>query len=244
MQQVREALQWLDEMTAAYFEAKGISAPLVTEGRWAALLARQAVKPVQNHGESEVFSEGKEEEAEHGEQLDEGEVDPSGHSDEAGDDAEDEEGNSAEVSTTAEAEDENCEAETIPLCLGPRLLHAKALFGDVMRGCHKELLTYVKTIPSEKLAKVMLVACAQYNVCKPLIRMETLNASADCMLRPVRNNSHPLYTRLNFTEEYKVAVIKAVGCAWKILGSSPAYVDASEEAAAFAHQALLAFGWT
>ncbi|KAL1445729.1 hypothetical protein MTO96_044864 [Rhipicephalus appendiculatus] len=94
---------------------RGISVPTVAEGRWAALLARQAVTPAQEGLEVKVHGECKLEKAEHGEQLDQGEVDHSGHSDEAGGDAEVDEVNAAEVLTTAVAEDENRVAEIILL---------------------------------------------------------------------------------------------------------------------------------
>ncbi|KAL1444423.1 hypothetical protein MTO96_006981 [Rhipicephalus appendiculatus] len=66
MQGLREALQRMDELAVAYFEAKGISVPTVAEGRWATLLARQAVTPAQQGAEAKVHGEGKPEEAEHG----------------------------------------------------------------------------------------------------------------------------------------------------------------------------------
>ncbi|XP_075532238.1 uncharacterized protein LOC142564918 isoform X2 [Dermacentor variabilis] len=40
---------------------------------------------------------------------------------------------------------------------GPRLLTAKAVFGNIMRRCHKEILEYTKTLPPQKVAKSSLL---------------------------------------------------------------------------------------
>ncbi|XP_072141004.1 uncharacterized protein [Dermacentor andersoni] len=50
--------------------------------------------------------------------------------------------------------------------MGPRLLHAKALFGKVFRVCKEDLVAYAKTIPSDKL-----------------------RISYECMLQPVHNEA-------------------------------------------------------
>ncbi|KAH7944652.1 hypothetical protein HPB52_022978 [Rhipicephalus sanguineus] len=99
MKRGREALQQLDEMAVAYFEAKGVSVPTVAEGRWATLLARQVVTPAQDKEELEakLHDEDKQEEPEHGEKSNEGGVDPSRASEEAGWDAEDYEVNATQV---------------------------------------------------------------------------------------------------------------------------------------------------
>ncbi|KAL1458833.1 hypothetical protein MTO96_027663, partial [Rhipicephalus appendiculatus] len=70
-------------------------------GRWATLLARQAVTPARDQGEHEekVFGEGEPEEADNGEKLNKGEVDANEYSEKAG--------GEAEISTTEEAENVN-----------------------------------------------------------------------------------------------------------------------------------------
>ncbi|XP_075532239.1 uncharacterized protein LOC142564918 isoform X3 [Dermacentor variabilis] len=47
-----------------------------------------------------------------------------------------------------------CKTQLPPF--GPRLLTAKAVFGNIMRRCHKEILEYTKTLPPQKVAKVCL----------------------------------------------------------------------------------------
>nr|XP_054934447.1 uncharacterized protein LOC126544170 isoform X1 [Dermacentor andersoni] len=127
--------------------------------------------------------------------------------------------------------------------MGPRLLHAKALFGKVFRVCKEDLVAYAKTIPSDKLRIVMQMGCAQYNICKALIRTEA-QQSYECMLQPVHNESSLYYTRLNLTKEHMHAADKAMACAWKVVGNSTTYIQALDDAAALVRHAALNFGWT
>ncbi|XP_072141002.1 uncharacterized protein [Dermacentor andersoni] len=105
--------------------------------------------------------------------------------------------------------------------MGPRLLHAKALFGKVFRVCKEDLVAYAKTIPSDKL-----------------------RISYECMLQPVHNESSLYYTRLNLTKEHMYAADKAMACAWKVVGNSTTYIHALDDAAALVRHAALNFGWT
>nr|XP_054934448.1 uncharacterized protein LOC126544170 isoform X2 [Dermacentor andersoni] len=105
--------------------------------------------------------------------------------------------------------------------MGPRLLHAKALFGKVFRVCKEDLVAYAKTIPSDKL-----------------------RISYECMLQPVHNESSLYYTRLNLTKEHMHAADKAMACAWKVVGNSTTYIQALDDAAALVRHAALNFGWT
>ncbi|XP_075532076.1 uncharacterized protein LOC142564798 [Dermacentor variabilis] len=127
--------------------------------------------------------------------------------------------------------------------IGPRLLQAKALFGEIFRVCKEDLVAYAKTIPSDKLRFVMQMTCAQYNICKALIRTEA-QQSYDCMLEQVHNESSLHYTRLNLTKEHMHAADKAVACAWNIVGNSTAYIQALDDTTALIRHAALTFGWT
>ncbi|XP_070383319.1 uncharacterized protein [Dermacentor albipictus] len=70
---------------------------------------------------------------------------------------------------------------------GPRLFRAKALFGQAMRSCSKEILAAAKMIPSEKLGKLLFFACRLYNTCKDSIPEKEPEQLVECFLSGVRN---------------------------------------------------------
>ncbi|XP_075728415.1 uncharacterized protein LOC119165656 isoform X2 [Rhipicephalus microplus] len=116
--------------------------------------------------------------------------------------------------------------------MGPRLFHAKALFGDIMRACKKELVAYAKTIPSDKMATVLKLGCSIYNACKSLIQKDTLRQSS------------PHYTRLNLTKAHREVAANALACAWDVVAAHPSNIEALDDAAALTRRVVLTFGWT
>nr|XP_054934004.1 uncharacterized protein LOC129388045 [Dermacentor andersoni] len=94
---------------------------------------------------------------------------------------------------------------------GPRLMKAKAVFGDIMRTCKKEILEYTKTVPPQKVHQVLAIVCSMYNACLPLAEEQNLKPVFDCGLSMMMNKSSTLYTKLDLPIEYTYAGEKALG---------------------------------
>ncbi|KAL1421760.1 hypothetical protein MTO96_022809 [Rhipicephalus appendiculatus] len=60
--------------------------------------------------------------------------------------------------------------------IGPRLLSAKAVFGDVMRTCKKEIVELAKVVPSADVKRLVRGYCHYYNACKEMV-MEEMHKS-------------------------------------------------------------------
>ncbi|XP_075728413.1 uncharacterized protein LOC142769231 isoform X2 [Rhipicephalus microplus] len=123
-----------------------------------------------------------------------------------------------------------CKTQLPPF--GPRLLRAKALFGETIRACKKEFVAYAKEIPPEKLRHVLVMVCTQYHKCRSLITTEEFRTSS----------SH--YMHLNFTKEYVNAANNTLTCVLNHISNSTLNVQAVDDATAFALKAVVNFGWT
>ncbi|KAL3216444.1 hypothetical protein MRX96_033087 [Rhipicephalus microplus] len=121
---------------------------------------------------------------------------------------------------------------TVHLAFGPRLLRAKALFGETIRTCKNEFVAYAKEIPPEKLRHVLVMVCTQYHKCRSLITTEEFRTSS----------SH--YMHLNFTKEYVNAANNTLTCVLNHISNSTLNVQAVDDATAFALKAVVNFGWT
>ncbi|XP_075728412.1 uncharacterized protein LOC142769231 isoform X1 [Rhipicephalus microplus] len=135
-----------------------------------------------------------------------------------------------------------CKTQLPPF--GPRLLRAKALFGETIRACKKEFVAYAKEIPPEKLRHVLVMVCTQYHKCRSLITTEEFRTSHECLIQTVRNESSSHYMHLNFTKEYVNAANNTLTCVLNHISNSTLNVQAVDDATAFALKAVVNFGWT
>ncbi|XP_075532226.1 uncharacterized protein LOC142564910 [Dermacentor variabilis] len=127
---------------------------------------------------------------------------------------------------------------------GPRLLQAKALLGEAMRECKKELVTYVKNVPPHLLGKIIPISCAVYNECRWISQGEDLKQVIDCCISAYQNKSAPFYTRLNLSETYGQAAEKTLVCLLKGAQDRHISLQAFDDAATYTRRAVLAYGWT
>ncbi|XP_050049955.1 uncharacterized protein [Dermacentor andersoni] len=128
--------------------------------------------------------------------------------------------------------------------IGPRLLTAKATFGEVMRRCTKEMHAYSKTIPPQKLHQLVPILCSMYNTCIPLAEEKNLKPVLDCGLTMLMNKSSLLYTKLHLPIEYTYTGEKALVCFVNVLESTGAGIQAIDDTTAFFRMAVFTYGWT
>nr|XP_054934476.1 uncharacterized protein LOC129388366 [Dermacentor andersoni] len=106
--------------------------------------------------------------------------------------------------------------------VGPRLLRAKALFGDVMRMCKKEVLAYANCIPPQKLRHVVRIVCEIYNCCRPLGEDSNFKPMADCIVSKTLNQV----------------------CLAKVAKKSGWGLQTIDDSTAFGVKFVYSFGWT
>ncbi|XP_070382688.1 uncharacterized protein [Dermacentor albipictus] len=94
--------------------------------------------------------------------------------------------------------------------VGPRLFQAKALFGDTVRQCKKEVLANLKVVPPHLLSKVVRTACDLYNECKQISQDSELEPVIDCCVSGIRNKSGPFYTKLKLPDAFQQAAINSL----------------------------------
>ncbi|XP_050047488.2 uncharacterized protein [Dermacentor andersoni] len=123
-------------------------------------------------------------------------------------------------------------------------MRAKALFGEAMRMCKKELVAYARTIPSEKIRKVLAAACSAYNNCKTLADEHNLEPAYNCLASQALNATSPYAMWLNMSDEYRHAAQGVLLCLWKGVLSRGVDGPAIDDAVAFTRRAVLTFGWT
>ncbi|XP_049511217.1 uncharacterized protein LOC125939813 [Dermacentor silvarum] len=96
-----------------------------------------------------------------------------------------------------------CNTELPPV--GPRLLRAKALFGEGMRVCKKEIVAYANTIPSQKIRKILQASCSAFNTCKTLAQEDNLEPAYQCLVSQAQSTTSPSALWLNMSDEYRDA---------------------------------------
>nr|XP_054918453.1 uncharacterized protein LOC129380707 isoform X1 [Dermacentor andersoni] len=137
----------------------------------------------------------------------------------------------------------SCNTKLPPL--GPRLLSAKALFGEVMRVCKNYILAYAKTMAPDKVHRTILAFCTHYNTCKSFARNGAPELVYDCTLQVVRKQQGlSNVTSLHISEAHVETSQKALECMWKVYRSRPLDMQAMDDAVAVGRQAVLTFGWT
>ncbi|XP_070382681.1 uncharacterized protein [Dermacentor albipictus] len=136
----------------------------------------------------------------------------------------------------------SCNTKLPPL--GPRLLSAKALFGEVMRVCKNHILAYAKTMAPDKVHRIIFAFCTHYNTCKSFARNGAPEVVYNCTLQVFRKQLIPNVTSLHTSEAYVEASQKALECLWKVYRTHPLDIQAMDDAIAVGRQAVLTFGWT
>ncbi|XP_075532242.1 uncharacterized protein LOC142564919 isoform X2 [Dermacentor variabilis] len=115
---------------------------------------------------------------------------------------------------------------------GPRLLQAKAVFGDVARSCAKKILAYSKNIRSDMVRKLMALTCNHYNSCR--------HTALDGNVQP----SSLFYKYVNVTDALRVTAEELVNCTWKTgFSSRTTTVQAMDDFFTVARQGILSYGW-
>ncbi|XP_070383128.1 uncharacterized protein [Dermacentor albipictus] len=128
--------------------------------------------------------------------------------------------------------------------VGPRLLTAKATFGEFMRRCTKEMHAYVKTVPPEKVHQLVPIACSMYNTCISLAEDKNLKPVLDCIHSMLMNKSSLLYTKLHLPIEYTNTGEKALVCFFNAVEGTGAGIQAVDDTVAFFRMAVFTYGWT
>ncbi|XP_054934470.1 uncharacterized protein [Dermacentor andersoni] len=136
----------------------------------------------------------------------------------------------------------SCKAEMPPV--GPRLLQAKALFGEVMRQCKKEIFVYLKSVPPHLLSKIIPISCAVYHECKRIHEGNELEPVVNCCISAFKNKSAPLYTKLNLSDAYGHGAEAGLVCTLKVAQERGAGLQALDDEIGFMRKAALSFGWT
>ncbi|XP_070382711.1 uncharacterized protein [Dermacentor albipictus] len=135
-----------------------------------------------------------------------------------------------------------CRTQLPPV--GPRLLRAKALFGDIMRTCKKEVLAYAKYIPPQKLRHVVPIVCEIYNCCRPLGEDSNIKPMVDCIVSKTRNQSSLLYTKVKLSPNFGNAARDSTVCLGKVAGKSGWGLQTIDDGAAVGVKFVYSFGWT
>ncbi|XP_075728340.1 uncharacterized protein LOC142769202 [Rhipicephalus microplus] len=128
--------------------------------------------------------------------------------------------------------------------LGPRLLNAKAAFGEFMRKCHKEIIDYMKTVPPHMVRRIVPLACIEFRKCFPLMADQNYKPFLDCVLPINTNMSSVLYTKLNLTEKYAFTAKAGLECLVKVASELPYGVQAMDDAMTFGMRTIMTFGAT
>ncbi|XP_075532231.1 uncharacterized protein LOC142564915 isoform X2 [Dermacentor variabilis] len=132
----------------------------------------------------------------------------------------------------------SCKAQLPPF--GPRLLTAKAIFGEAMRGCMKEMVAFVRTVPSEK---VLYMECQIYNTCIPLAEEHNWQPAIDCAVPMLQNKSSFLYTKIRLPLECGYKAEKALICMAKAIESTGAGLQGIDDAFTLGMKTFLTLGW-
>ncbi|XP_075532235.1 uncharacterized protein LOC142564917 [Dermacentor variabilis] len=128
--------------------------------------------------------------------------------------------------------------------IGPRLLTAKATFGEFMRRCTKEMNAFTKTIPPHKLRQLVPIVCSMYNTCIALAEEKNLKPVLDCGMSMLMNKSSLLYTKLQLPIEYTYTGEKVMVCFFKVFESTGAGIQAVDDTTAFFRMTVFTYGWT
>ncbi|XP_070383126.1 uncharacterized protein [Dermacentor albipictus] len=138
--------------------------------------------------------------------------------------------------------DKACNEQLPPF--GPRLLKAKAVFGDVARSCGKEILAYVKNIRSEMVRKLVALTCNHYNSCRHTALDGSVQPVLECIITGFDNKSSLFYKHVNVTDALRVAAEELVNCTWKTgFSSRTITVQALDDFFTVARQGILTYGW-
>ncbi|XP_075532265.1 uncharacterized protein LOC142564939 isoform X2 [Dermacentor variabilis] len=125
--------------------------------------------------------------------------------------------------------------------LGPRLLRAKSLFGDFMRTCNKELVEMANIIRSTRFRKVVQISCRMYNTCKESTweKIPIQDMTQAEFVEP----SSEFYTDLKMPEEFRLGAANYMTCMHKMGMTLSVLPETMDDALAYGHKAIFAFGW-
>ncbi|XP_075728341.1 uncharacterized protein LOC142769203 [Rhipicephalus microplus] len=126
---------------------------------------------------------------------------------------------------------------------GPRLMRAKALFGQMAQDCMKELVVYAKTIPPHKLQQVVKVSCAAYFSCMHLWDDNDRKPALDCITGIALNESSDLYAKLKLPREHGLAARDGLRCMYEVANKVGLKREAVDDAVAVGTKGMLSFGW-
>ncbi|XP_075532240.1 uncharacterized protein LOC142564919 isoform X1 [Dermacentor variabilis] len=127
---------------------------------------------------------------------------------------------------------------------GPRLLQAKAVFGDVARSCAKKILAYSKNIRSDMVRKLMALTCNHYNSCRHTALDGNVQPVLECFITGFDNKSSLFYKYVNVTDALRVTAEELVNCTWKTgFSSRTTTVQAMDDFFTVARQGILSYGW-
>ncbi|KAL3215672.1 hypothetical protein MRX96_033515 [Rhipicephalus microplus] len=131
--------------------------------------------------------------------------------------------------------------------LGPRLLRAKALFGNFMRECKDLIFAVAKAIPPPKVHEVTERGCRLYNACKPSTNEAQPDVLYDCLnlafadaVRTFTVISPPLPRGEEIQRAAQNYMVCGVGVAKKYSIS----LETLDDVMAVAYTAIHSFGWT
>ncbi|XP_077529416.1 uncharacterized protein LOC144141798 [Haemaphysalis longicornis] len=142
---------------------------------------------------------------------------------------------------------DNCSACNTRLpSIGPRLLKAKALFGEGMRHCKKEILKVVREVPAEQVAKLLRYSCSRYNACKdsfeerhgtPLIKMTA------CLKKNLEDNKTFFTTKFNLSDTFVPDMIACMECVQKF-DAMTTNLQTMDDTVTVMKTAIMTYGWT
>ncbi|XP_077529421.1 uncharacterized protein LOC144141800 isoform X1 [Haemaphysalis longicornis] len=130
--------------------------------------------------------------------------------------------------------------------IGPRLLRAKALFGEAVRACKNEMVQLIRKIPPQHLGKLVIFSCANYNACKdsleanlrtPLIEM------FPCFMKKVEDTGKFANTKFNLSESSLSDARNVLLCLQK-QDTEKFDLQTVDDIMAFGRMVILTYGWT
>ncbi|XP_075726761.1 uncharacterized protein LOC142768636 [Rhipicephalus microplus] len=134
----------------------------------------------------------------------------------------------------------SCKKQMPPF--GPRLLRAKALFGNFMRDCKAELLDVAKAVPPQKVHEMAEMACRIYNACKPSVIETPPDVMYDCAYSVTQNVSH--FTYFGMPDQFQHIAKNYLACAQNSMKKYSVPLQTIDDVITVAYVAVHTFGWT
>ncbi|XP_070395559.1 uncharacterized protein [Dermacentor albipictus] len=122
-----------------------------------------------------------------------------------------------------------------------RLMETKAVFGTLIRQCHKHVDEMAKNISPKDFSKGLVIACRFYNTCRDSIPRKTARQLFLCLQTAALNKTGLFYTHMNVSEKFRKAVADGMVCVGRTdILDSP--ITAIDDLATYSRWVALAYG--